>query len=94
VYMENSENTKIVPSATIAKCWGGCDLEYEHEGHCVFLGDNDDDDYDDCGNCGDCELCEENSQKFYEDDVWADSNALASAGWGTDEDYGFYGDDY
>ena len=22
------------------------------------------------------------------DDVWADSDALASAGWGTDEDYG------
>lgn len=26
----------------------------------------------------------------YEDDAYA----LASAGWGTDEDYGFYGDDY
>jgi hypothetical protein len=23
----------------------------------------------------------------------ADADALASAGWGTDEDYGFYGDD-
>jgi hypothetical protein len=27
------------------------------------------------------------------DDVWADANALASAGHGTDEDYGFYGND-
>ena len=27
------------------------------------------------------------------DDVWADSDALASAGHGTDEDYGFYGND-
>ena len=30
-------------------------------------------------------------------DSWADEDdgdALASAGWGTDEDYGFYGDDY
>ena len=26
-------------------------------------------------------------------DVEADADALASAGWGTDEDYGFYGDD-
>ena len=28
-------------------------------------------------------------------DAFDDANALASAGWGTDEDYGFYGsDDY
>ena len=27
----------------------------------------------------------------YEDDVWADADALASIGWGTDEDYGCYG---
>ena len=26
-------------------------------------------------------------------DVEADADALASAGWGTDEDYGFYGND-
>jgi hypothetical protein len=25
-------------------------------------------------------------------DVEADADALASAGWGTDEDYGYYGD--
>lgn len=31
----------------------------------------------------------------YEDPVWADADALASAGWGTDEDYGYFGgDDY
>lgn len=29
----------------------------------------------------------------YEDDVWADSDTLSSAGWGTDEDYGYFGDD-
>jgi hypothetical protein len=28
-----------------------------------------------------------------EDDVWADSQTLASAGWGTDEDYGYFGGD-
>lgn len=27
----------------------------------------------------------------WDDDVWADADTLASAGWGTDEDYGFYG---
>lgn len=26
-------------------------------------------------------------------DVEADADTLASAGWGTDEDYGYYGDD-
>jgi hypothetical protein len=29
-----------------------------------------------------------------EDGDWMDGDALASAGWGTDEDYGFYGDDF
>lgn len=30
----------------------------------------------------------------YEDDGdWMDAVALASAGWGTDEDYGYYGGD-
>ena len=29
-----------------------------------------------------------------EPDNWADADALSSAGWGTDEDYGCFGDDY
>lgn len=30
-----------------------------------------------------------------DDDVYADSQTLVSAGWGTDEDYGYFGsDDY
>lgn len=28
----------------------------------------------------------------YEPDAFADAEALASAGWGTDEDYGYYGE--
>ena len=28
----------------------------------------------------------------FRDDVEADADTLASAGWGTDEDYGYYGD--
>jgi len=27
-------------------------------------------------------------------DAEADANALASMGWGTDEDYGYYGDEF
>ena len=27
------------------------------------------------------------------DDSWMDADALASAGWGTDEDYGYYGEE-
>lgn len=27
------------------------------------------------------------------DPVWADADALASAGFGTDEDYGYYGEE-
>ena len=41
-----------------------------------------------------CDWCDDDAEP-YEDSVWADSDALASAGWGTDEDYGcFGGDDY
>ena len=35
----------------------------------------------------DCEPC------YYPDDMHDDAEALASAGWGTDEDYGYYGED-
>ena len=28
----------------------------------------------------------------FRDDVEADADTLASAGWGTDEDYGYYGE--
>lgn len=34
----------------------------------------------------------EESEDFYEEDGdWMDADALASAGFGTDEDYGYYG---
>ena len=32
-----------------------------------------------------------NDPEFEEDVDWMDGDALASAGWGTDEDYGGYG---
>jgi hypothetical protein len=37
---------------------------------------------------------EDDYERRYIDDYSDDAEALASAGWGTDEDYGFYGDDY
>lgn len=33
-------------------------------------------------------------EDYYIDDYSDDAEALASAGWGTDEDYGHYGEDY
>lgn len=45
-----------------------------------------------CACCmGECDNCAE--QDGYEmSDVEADADTLASAGWGTDEDYGYYGE--
>ena len=34
---------------------------------------------------------EELEDDSFEDDSWTDSDSLASAGWGTDEDYGDFG---
>lgn len=48
--------------------------------------------YDECPDCGDtdCAGHEDNLT-----DVEADAMTLASGGWGTDEDYGYYGqEDY
>lgn len=44
-----------------------------------------------CACCiGECENCAE--AEYEMSDVEADADTLASAGWGTDEDYGYYGD--
>jgi hypothetical protein len=42
--------------------------------------------------CDDCMNEEDYEEEDYEDfdDVDADADTLASAGWGTDEDYGYY----
>lgn len=53
---------------------------------------HDEDDHSECvGECADSWL-----EEAYEDrwsDVEADADTLASAGWGTDEDYGLIGGD-
>lgn len=42
-------------------------------------------DFDEFGNC-DCSFTD------CEDDSWDDADSLIGIGWGTDEDYGYYGD--
>jgi len=37
--------------------------------------------------------CDSDEDDGQGDDVWADSDTFASAGWGTDEDYGCYESD-
>lgn len=47
-----------------------------------------------------CESCMQEDDEYYDDDDYDDSmdgdheSGFASAGWGTDEDYGGWGDDY
>lgn len=53
-----------------------------------------------CPDCGsvDLDLYDEaeydSEHDQFNSDAEADADVLASAGWGTDEDYGHYGDDY
>ena len=39
------------------------------------------------------EICESMTEYFGADNYSDDGDALASAGWGTDEDYGYFGND-
>ena len=49
---------------------------------------------DDCIDCGNGrDFCDEPQDQFMSD-IEADADALNSAGFGTDEDYGYFGDDY
>ena len=56
--------------------------------------------YDMIAEMSDSEFYEDNEVEYEDDDVWYDDldgdheSGLASAGWGTDEDYGYYGDDF
>lgn len=66
-------------------------VQFLHDGgNAVFPTDDDCHDDDDDDECNDDEPWD-----GFRDDVDADADALASAGWGTDEDYGYCGgDDY
>ena len=82
-----------------AACGKGCGLEPmgcgscgEMSGHSHNFADDpdlfdfEDEDWDDD--------CDEDEDEPYEmSDVEADADTLASAGWGSDEDYGYYGEE-
>lgn len=54
------------------------------------------DDFYDFYDCGteDCEDFEDNDYDCYESMDGDHDSAMESAGWGTDEDYGYYGEDF
>lgn len=51
-----------------------------------------------CPNCNSVEDVQQFDPSWWDydgySDVEADADTLASAGWGTDEDYGYYGEEY
>ena len=66
------------------------DMDYNYDDHDDFYGESADySDYND-ENSG-----EEDLDDSYDDSMDGDhDSAMESAGWGTDEDYGYYGEDY
>lgn len=81
----------------------GISVEENESGQWMFFRGTETDDvvYDDCFVCayaaheffGLDEVDEpEEREDYFRDDVEADADVLASIGWGTDEDYGYYGD--
>ena len=72
-------NSEIAPENQVVYFCDACDLEVDHDGDCWVEGEDDDEEYWE-------------SRRL--DDLSDDAEALASIGWGTDEDYGYYGDDY
>ena len=81
----NDDGEQVFPCASC-----GCDLPVHNRSalcdSCLNAGDPDDPDYG-C-DCDDCE-CDEPADMS---DVEADADTLASAGYGTDEDYGYFGE--
>lgn len=51
-------------------------------------------DYGDYGDNGSMYGESEGPEDHFRDDVEADADVLRNAGWGTDEDYGHFGDPY
>lgn len=77
--LERDEINEILAEMKAGDYDNLCDVFERNFGHIVQLTNgHEDEDYDN-----------------YEDDGdWMDGDALASAGYGTDEDYGYYGEDY
>lgn len=90
--MNSDTNTAHLPHF----CSRTCMLEAESVGY--FTGDDwvdTETEYHEEPHCDWCGESDDDDHEPYEDDVWADHQTLISAGWGDDEDYGYYGgDDY
>lgn len=84
----------------------GISVEENDNGEWMFSRGTETDEvlYDDAFTCIDAALSffgyDEEAEEWepeeydqFRDDVEADADALAQIGWGTDEDYGYYGDD-
>lgn len=69
--------------------------EADQEGYDQFIAnlDMDCDEQDDDNDDDEHGFIREPREDNFRDDVDADANTLASAGWGTDEDYGYFGED-
>jgi|688.fasta_scaffold211520_4 hypothetical protein len=69
------------------------DPENSYEDDDMMIEDENYDDYKDFY-CDDSETTDDSWADHYDDSMDGDhESGLASAGWGTDEDYGHYGDD-
>jgi hypothetical protein len=84
----------------------GISVEENESGQWMFSRGTETDEvlYDDCFSCAEAALSyfgfDEEEEEWepeeydqFRDDVEADADALAQIGWGTDEDYGYYGDE-
>jgi len=77
LHSQEEENHLNFPLDESCDCDGCCP-----NGHCDCLG---------CDEPCDCEDEDVPTLGHELSDVEADADTLASAGWGTDEDYGYYG---
>ncbi len=81
-------------NATHMVCCPGCGVSHPVSSAALIDADPDSLDLlcDGCAAEYDEAFIDDEPWDGFRDDVEADADALASAGWGTDEDYGYYGD--
>lgn len=70
-------------------------VDYNFDDVSDFYGDENTADYNDDMELDDNEDEYDNFENYYDDSMDGDHDSgMTSAGWGTDEDYGYYGEDY
>jgi len=84
--------SEIRPNIDSREGWDA-DIQYAAE-HCACCGEHlaecECEDWDECAEYWDAADAEYDQ---FRDDVEADADVLRMAGWGTDEDYGYFGED-